>query len=171
MPIEVVEYADIWDPAESASPPGGYPSQEVRVDAFLDCFLDPLFEGKVVVWNTHLLKNRRWLGIPRKMEFARLTLVEAIAKRRHIRKACYSHGHMSVLVAPLRVAEFRTCVLHPGYYRQGVKLQFRDESGLQWPWPVPVTEAEEKMVQEFGAGEVVFTLAHDADSLFEIRCL
>lgn len=170
MLLTVIEYADIWDPTESGVPSVSYAPAKIKAVSFLDAFLYPNFSGRIVVWNNNLLRNRRALRIPKSVEFAELTFQEALAKRAQLHKACYSHGHMAVMVAPKNVSEFRQTLLASGYYRQGEMLRFREGDDTQWPWPLPVHEARRKILKEFGLCQAVFTLAHDADSLFEIHC-
>jgi hypothetical protein len=160
--IIVLQYADIWSPAVAPAPPDGWRRPELRVEEFMDCLLTPEFFDRLVVWNTRFLRNRRQFGIGRKQEFVPLTLNEAGAKWLAVQKACYSHGHLSILCLPKNTDAFRTRILASGYYADGVQVALGG---------YPVADAERRLLAFFAEGDVIFTFSHDADSLYEVRCV
>ncbi len=160
--VITLQYADMWSPDVTPAPPDGWRRPDLRVEEFMDCFLTPEFFGRLVVWNTRFLRNRRQLGVGRRQEFVALTFPEAGARRFAIEKACFSHGDLSILCLPKNADAFRARILAAGDYVDGVSVPLGDK------W---IPDAERRWLAFFAAGDVIFTFAHDAASLYEMRCV
>lgn len=143
---------------------------EKRIQDFLDLFLNSFYFGSLIIIESEFLRNAYQLmkrsDIYRKID----NLNEIKPIYHHIFRACYSHGHLSVVFVMKNAEDFFKKYLGLGYYNytQSLKFNFGYEN-------FPLQDAEMKIFLDmFSQFNLVIennmcTFAHDADYFYILK--
>lgn len=143
---------------------------ETKVENFPSLYLTDEVFGKIIILNSKFLRNRRRIGIKRNEKFRIVaTLEEAIDLKKQIIKACYSHGHMSVLFLANVSSNLMNTFLKLGFYSRGTRVVLgtgKEEDPLAADQRADFINCLLSM--QLVEDKYVCVFSHDADCIFQI---
>ena len=143
---------------------------EKRIQDFLDLFLNPNYFKSVIIVDSEFLRNADQLMTENRLYRKIDNLQEARSISLHISRACYSHGHCSVVFVLNNLEDFFKMYFDLGYYHFVEELIFNStNSGL------PLKDVEMSnflnMFSKFNLSiqNNICTFAHDADYFYVLK--
>lgn len=149
---------------------GGEEPEKI-VEKFLSLYLNEEVFYKIVIINSgyRYLRNRKNLGMKKDEKFRIIdTLKEALTLKKEIRKACCSHGHMSVLFVANISSDFSDIFLKQGFYSNGKRMILANKNDGMLSVDQKTDFINCLSSQSFGNDNYICVFSHDADYFYKI---